>query len=152
MIFCKLTDLDKYQIQLTHSLSELKDYIIKKEADLFQKGKFEIKGNTFFGIGLEYETKNVEECSWEAHRKYLDVHYILEGEEIVEVTHVEHTKTKEAYNDEHDYQLFNGESKIEINCKPGDVLILEPEDIHKTGIINMQKSNVLKIVFKILLQ
>jgi len=36
----------------------------------YQKGKFEISGSDFFGIGLEYETREASECLWEAHRIY----------------------------------------------------------------------------------
>lgn len=152
MIYCSIQDLDSYTIPLSHSLKSLKEYISINESNIFQKGKFEIESPSFFGIGLEYETKEQKECIWEAHQKYLDVHYYIEGSEKVLVSPIQEMDSTNEYNEEHDYQFFNGEAKLEINCKPGDVLIFKPEDIHKTGIINMQKSNVLKIVFKILLQ
>lgn len=43
---------------------------------------------TFFYVLNEYETKDQADCFWEAHRKYLDFHYILDGSERIAFDHI----------------------------------------------------------------
>ena len=50
--------------------------------------------------------KEEKDCFWEAHRKYLDFHFILEGKENIAVDHINHQKIKEEYNEEKDVYLF----------------------------------------------
>ncbi len=64
MIYDKFKNISRYGILKQIDEFNLKDY---------QKGKFDIKDETFFGIGLEYNTKSDSECLWEAHQKYLDI-------------------------------------------------------------------------------
>lgn len=149
MIICKLKELDQYQLDLTHSLIVLKDYILKNKVDLFKKGKFEIDSNSFFGIGLEYDTKPASECVWEAHQQYLDVHYMLAGSEIVEVAHIDNAQAQEGYNKEHDYQIFETQQSVNVTLNTGDLLILTPQDVHKTSICLTDPNAIRKIVFKI---
>jgi len=149
MIVCKLKELDQYQLNLTSSLTVLKKYILENQADLFKAGKFEIENDSFFGIGLEYDTKLSNECVWEAHRKYLDVHYVLAGSEIVEVGHIDNAEVKGGYNEEHDYQFFETKQSVRIILNPGDLLLLTPEDVHKTSISLVGEDSIKKIVYKI---
>lgn len=115
----------------------------------YQKGRFEISGNDFFGIGLEYETRDASECLWEAHRKYLDVHVILEGEELVQITQLDHTKETKEYDPEGDYALFEGEKEQVIHLKKGTFLALYPNEVHRTAVSVSGVSSVKKIVFKL---
>ncbi|WP_410515079.1 YhcH/YjgK/YiaL family protein [Paenibacillus sp. BR2-3] len=41
-------------------------------------GRHEVDEELFYFIN-EYETKDAEDCFWEAHRKNLNLHYILEA-------------------------------------------------------------------------
>ena len=61
MILDVLANLSKYTINTRLALAELQKYILTQKDDLFQKGKFEIDGDNFFGIGIEYETKAEKE-------------------------------------------------------------------------------------------
>lgn len=115
----------------------------------FKEGRNDIDGDKFFAIGLKYQTKEQSEGLWEAHRKYLDIHYIIEGEEIVYISHIDSMRASNDYQD--DYQLFEGEKTHEVFLQKGDFLILYPHEVHKTAIKKNMLSGVQKYVFKVLI-
>jgi YhcH/YjgK/YiaL family protein len=121
-----------------------------KEADfsLATAGRHEINEDLFFFLN-EYETKEAEECFWEAHQKYLDFHYILEGKENIAVDHFENQRIIESYNAEKDAIFFEGDVHSIITMNPGDVMICFPEDSHMAGIIAENKQKVRKVVLKV---
>lgn len=140
MIYDKLENINKYGF----NLSFVNNYIANKK---FQKGKIEINDSDQFAIGLEYETKDSKLGLWEGHRKYVDIHVILEGEEIVEISDISKMKSTKTY--EEDYELFEGKFEQKILLTPGYFLLLFPHEIHKTGgIVGNKSSRVLKNVFK----
>jgi YhcH/YjgK/YiaL family protein len=62
---------------------------------------------------LEYETKDAQYSLWERHKKYLDLHLILDGEEVVHITDTTKMKEAKAYDQEGDYMLWDGEKQQE---------------------------------------
>ena len=151
MILDVLANLSKYTINTRLALAELQKYVLTQKHDLFQKGKFEIDGDNFFGIGIEYETKAEKECLWESHREYVDIHYILEGEEIVSISDIAEMTNTTAYDSTNDYQLFEGIKQQDIVLKKDYVLVLFPNECHQTGVQYKEVSLVKKIVFKLAL-
>ena len=69
----------------------------------------------------EYETKEKKETYWEAHKKYLDLHFIISGTEKVCIG-----------------SLFKMNYVDYDSC-----------DVHKTGIVCDGKTKVKKAIFKI---
>lgn len=142
MIIDKVENISRYS-QILKFISE---DLSKNE---FSKGRFEISGNDYFGIGLEYQTQESEKALWEAHRKYIDIHVILEGEETVYVNDIEYMQSTIDYVEEGDYQLFQGEGKHSIQLKKGYFLLLYPNEVHKTSIKVNEPVSVRKKVFKL---
>lgn len=142
MILDKIENLQRYdqRLQFIKETLQNKGYV---------KGKFDISEPLKFGIGIEYTTKNSEEGLWEAHRRYLDIHVILEGEELVEIADISNMISTKDYED--DYELFTGEKDFSVNVVPGDFLVLFPNEVHKTGVKIKDATAVKKIVFKLLL-
>ena len=124
--------------------------LLKKFKDsMYQKGKFTMNEEAVFGIGLEYYTKEASEGLWEAHKKYLDVHLILEGEEEIHISDIVHCSATMAFDYENDYQLFDASMEQEVTLKKGDFLALYPNEVHKTGVKVTETVGVKKVVFKI---
>ena len=59
----------------------LKDHDLVKLA----KGKYPIDGDNVFASVTEDSTKNLEKTNWESHRKYIDIQYVINGEELIGV-------------------------------------------------------------------
>lgn len=51
----------------------------------FVAGRVELEGDRLFMNLVQYETHSVEGRNCEAHRKYVDVMYMVEGEETIYV-------------------------------------------------------------------
>lgn len=115
-----------------------------------ENGRFEIPGSEIFGIFLKYDTKPSEEALWEAHRTYIDVQYIYEGEEFIEIADIDAMVFSHGYDSEGDYELFVGKLQHKIKLKKGDVIVLFPNEVHKPAVQVNEKSNeIMKLVFKI---
>lgn len=140
MIVDVIENIDRYK-----GLELLKKF----KGGMYHKGKFSMDEEAIFGIGLEYDTKEATEGLWEAHRKYLDVHLILEGEEKIHVSDIIHCKPTMDFDNENDYQLFDATMEQEIVLKKGDFLALYPNEVHKTAVKVTDVVSVKKVVFKI---
>ncbi|MEN5194397.1 YhcH/YjgK/YiaL family protein [Sphingobacterium faecium] len=142
MIFDRIENIDQYGINLNFILDDLNQ-------NLFNKGKFDIDGEKCFGIGLEYDTKISDDGLWEAHRKYLDIHVVLEGVERIEICDINKSDSVKEYED--DYELFKAVAQHSLVLSPGYFLILFPHEVHKTGVMVDTTTFVRKKVFKNLL-
>lgn len=84
----------------------------------------------------------------EAHRKYLDIHYIIDGTEAIGYANIRDLKSVTEYKSEGDYQLFEGKvNKIRLN--KGDFCITFPEDAHIPFMNAEKETNVKRCVVKI---
>ncbi|SEG42829.1 YhcH/YjgK/YiaL family protein [Halpernia humi] len=141
MILDKLENINRYSLDLAFVSEDLQNE--------FRAGRFEIAGEEKFGIGLQYETTDGTTGLWEGHKVYLDIHVILEGEEIVEIADINQMTLTKPY--EMDYHLFQGEKQQSVILSKGYFLILFPNEIHKTGVNVERTVNVKKNVYKLLL-
>lgn len=142
MIFDKLEHIKRYPLGLEFILQDL----LKDE---FNKGRFGIDGDQKFGIDLSYETKEENLALWEAHRKYLDIHILVEGEEKISVSDITSMTSSKEYED--DYELFEGNAENTIHLKKGYFLVLFPNEVHKTSIQVTESVSVKKKVYKVLI-
>lgn len=147
MISGRLNDLIDSQF-LTDNLQSKLHLLKASDFSQLPAGRHEMSEDLFFFLN-EYETKEAEACYWEAHQKYLDVHFILEGKENIAVDHIENQKVIEAYNTEKDAIFFEGDVNSVITLTPGDVMICFPEDSHMAGIISEKSQKVRKVVLKV---
>ncbi|MDT2757632.1 YhcH/YjgK/YiaL family protein [Enterococcus asini] len=104
---------------------------------------------------LNYETASFEERSWEAHKREIDLHVILEGEERIYLAGEEALVAGE-YHREDDYYLLEGNSeRFELLAADSkdksshDMMVLWLDEAHKTGVSHTSGA-VKKFVFKIL--
>lgn len=122
-----------------------------KEYDLlnYEKGTHKIDGDNLYVNVAEYTTVKREERFWEAHKKYIDVHMIIEGKESIDVSFCDDMQIK-SFDENRDFVELTGEEKANVNLiNKGDFLICYPEDAHRTAIICQQSQTIKKAIFKI---
>lgn len=141
MVYDRLENLGRYSLDLKFISDSM-------QSVPFGNGKFEIERERVFGIDLEYVTSGAEEGVWEAHRKYIDIHVLFYGEELIYVSDIESMRPENDYVD--DYQFFLGKKEHVIHFRPGSFLILFPNEVHKTSIFVNDREMVRKRVFKLL--
>ena len=113
--------------------------------------KVELDDNNF-ALEQVYHSKQREQCFFESHKKYIDVQYIVDGEEIIEVENIGNLNIDVSYDDSIDlikYKMTNKASSIIL--KKGDVAIFFPEDAHMPCIMKDTSIKVVKTVVKVAL-
>ena len=71
----------------------------------FKTGKYNIKGEDIFVNIVEYNTVSKEERFWEAHRDYIDIHFMIKGKEIINLNFISNLNSKE-YKKEEDFFII----------------------------------------------
>ena len=120
-------------------------------AEPFVKGRHEVDGTTIYVNGAEYDTKDPAKCVMEAHRKYVDVMLMLEGEETIAVCQVDTLKhVTTPYDEKIEALLADPEpGYTAVHMRPGDVTILFPEDAHAPGMQVGAPCHVRKLIGKV---
>ncbi len=132
----------KYEDKIESSLK----YIKTLEKTL-ACGRYDLHSGIYYGVD-EYFTK--EFGYPEVHRKYIDLQYILEGEEIIYVTNISDCSGSKGYDEARDIEFFeNSANSKELIMKTGDWAVFYPDDAHTPQIILNKSSKVKKIVVKI---
>ena len=102
-------------------------------------------------IVSEYNTKEVNENGYEAHREYIDIQYLLKGSEKICCLPLEYLKETKAYSKEIDAAFYEGVNvqTQEMVIGDGYFAIFYPQDGHMPG-LNVDKSvEVNKVVVKV---
>lgn len=92
-------------------------------------------------------TKPVEQCSFEAHEKYADIHFVAYGSECIGYANV-NVLNKLSYDEEKDMAALDGEGTL-IPLERGYFMITLPEDAHMPCVINKNPVNLGKMIAKI---
>ena len=129
-------------------LKKCKQFVLEHDMNTLDCGRYDIYGKDFFVNIVNYHTKNESECMWEAHKQYLDIHYIISGTEKIKIANVDKMNLDQ-YFEESDYLKLDGTATGEIDLNEGDYLILFFEDAHMTGISVDETTSVKKAIFKV---
>lgn len=105
-------------------------------------------------IVSEYTTKVVNEYGYEAHREYIDIQYLISGEEKICCLPLEYLRETKPYNEEQDAGFYE-----ETVIKPQELLIgsgyftiLYPQDGHMPQMCVKEPAAVKKVVVKVKIQ
>jgi YhcH/YjgK/YiaL family protein len=113
-------------------------------------GRIDIDGDRLYASVATYETGSREERRFEAHRKYIDVQVLLEGEEIIDVSLEKDLPTLDAYDENRDVMFLKPPQHVaSLVMKPGCFGVFYPHDIHRPGCHLLEKCRVRKIVMKV---
>jgi YhcH/YjgK/YiaL family protein len=111
-------------------------------------GRYEL-GDGVIASVQDRPTASIEERRFENHKIYVDIQYLIEGNESVAVTLNSDFEIDTPYNEETDVAFFKGQGRdvSVLSMKPGYFLVLYPHDYHKPLIGD--GSTVKKIVMKV---
>ena len=107
------------------------DYI--KSHDLLHTpcGRIEIEGDDLFINNVNPDLVSAEAQVLEMHRDYIDIHVLLEGEETIGWKPVEDcTDVKLPYDASADCALYADRAQVYTTLRPGQFMIVWPEDPH----------------------
>lgn len=150
MIVSDLTCLRK-QISLTPNLERAIAYLTSHgQADL-PAGRQIVDGDKVYVEVQRYETIEGPYDIFEGHRAYIDIQYVVEGEEIIGWASINDVTEKEPFDTENDYWLATAprESVTDVRLHSGQLAVLYPDDMHAPRRAAGQSSPVRKLVVKV---
>ena len=129
-----------------------KAFEVLTDASLAQRkdGRYPLDGENIYYTIQKYTTKSITEGNLEAHRKYIDIQFLLSGEEILGYTPVKDLTVTEEYNPEKDIVFFEKPKECtKLLLAPGLFCILFPDDAHLPCCQSAGPSEARKVVIKI---
>ena len=148
MIYDKIDNLETYAGISEAILLGLK-WLMDVSPDV-ENGVHEINSRVK-AIVSEYTTKEVNENGYEAHRDYIDIQYLISGEEVVGSLPLEYLEEIKSYNKETDAAFYvgTGIKHQELLLGNGYFAILFPQDGHMPCLSAKEPVDVKKVVVKV---
>ena len=115
-------------------------------------GKIEIDGDRIFAIVQRYETAATDQPAFEFHKKYIDVQYLVSGEEIIGWAPSHRMTITHDYDPSKDICFGSVPGRwTPLLLQAGQAAVLFPEDGHAPKLAAGLPGRVMKIVIKIAL-
>lgn len=112
--------------------------------------RYDIDGDNLFATVSEYLSKNEEVAKFEAHRKYIDIQYVISGKEIMNVAPLKTVKeVLVPYDAEKDIEFLTVSKIADFKASPSCFFIFFPDDAHRPGLKDGVNSPVRKLVIKL---
>ena len=146
MIIDHITNARLYA-DLSPRIKRAFDYIQLTDLAALAVGRYELDGKNLYVMVQEYNTKLKEQGRWEAHRRYIDLQYIVQGTERMGYARLSRLE-QGAYNPDKDFLALSGEGDS-LTMQSGDFMLLWPEDGHMPGMALETPAPVKKAVIKI---
>ncbi|MDD3149276.1 MAG: YhcH/YjgK/YiaL family protein [Candidatus Gastranaerophilales bacterium] len=124
------------------------EYLENTDLKNLENGKYEIDKDEIFALIQEYQSKSMSEGKWEAHQQYIDIQFIIEGEELLGYLNIDEFEPTSNYDKEKDIIWGNGNGNF-AKAKEGEFLIFTSKDAHMPGIAVDKPSYVKKAVIKV---
>ncbi len=147
MIYDTINNISQYK-GLYPNLDIAIDYILSGDLSSLPLGRNEIKDNEIYINVIETATVDAKDTAYEFHKKYLDIHIDIEGEEKIQITN-EGTVTKE-YNVDEDYALMDGEPGVVCNLDKEHFIICMLDEPHMPCVQFENSEPLKKAIVKIM--
>ncbi|MDD5371020.1 MAG: YhcH/YjgK/YiaL family protein [Anaerolineaceae bacterium] len=152
MLVCQINDADK-QLKIDEKMQKAVEFLRREDLDRLPIGRINLVDDRVYVRVMEYETVPFEALKFEAHRKYIDIHYVVSGQEAIWCLPTQKFASTDAYNVEKD--VIHGEPRrveelSKVVLVPGDMVVCYPEDAHAPkGMVGNATEPLKKIVVKI---
>jgi YhcH/YjgK/YiaL family protein len=147
MIVALISQIDEY----FHGLEGIGEFLLSLDADT-PEGRHELDGDNIFALVSRYETSPRTERKPEAHRKYVDIQFLISGQEVVEWFPLEGQKVSEPYDEDKDVAFYDRPETEGSKAVLGDGVfaVFFPQDAHMPQVrLGDSAEDVLKVVVKI---
>ncbi|MMZ63172.1 Toxin-antitoxin biofilm protein TabA [compost metagenome] len=115
-----------------------------------EPGRVEIRGEKMYANVMELDAKALDEQVAEKHEAYIDLQYLIAGEETIGWSPLrDGIEPSKPYDADGDYALYPPQSdEILLTLKPGMFAVFFPHDIHRPG-MGTKSTKIKKVVVKI---
>lgn len=146
MIFDNLQNRNNYKSipYIYRALQEL-----RKLEGTFPESTIVYEEGSLFANPVTLTSKPESDCIFEAHKNFLDLHYIVEGVEGIATADVTTLEEKTPYEESKDIGFYQGDADGIYYLKPGQFMVCWPSDAHKVAVMQDFPALIRKIVVKI---
>ena len=113
-------------------------------------GTYEIDGRDVFFKIQTYETNAINDCRFESHQLYADIHCIVSGTEVAGCKSIGSCEILKPYDASLDVALWEPSAEnARVILQQGTFLIAFPTEVHFTGGMYKGKDSVKKVLMKV---
>jgi biofilm protein TabA len=152
VVFDKIENAKMYNglgKRIAQGLALLKDPAVLNAA----KGRHEVDGDNLYYMADEYDSKPEDQGRLEAHRKYIDIQYVISGREWIGCRALDGLQIETAYKADKDIEFYTrAEPMTHVTVDAGTFVILWPHEAHMPGRMFDKPEHIKKIVVKVLVE
>lgn len=116
--------------------------------DSLPAGMYPIDGKNAYASITIAPSKTPEAAKWESHRKYIDLQYVIKGEEKIGVAPLASATVTDPYNESKDAAHYTADGKY-YTATPAEFYLFFPSEAHRPNLKVDGYDTVKKIVIKI---
>lgn len=143
-------DNSAFYNSINEEMDKAFEFLKRTDLGALSPGRHKINGDKLYVSVQDTVSKPMREGFWEAHRKYIDIHVVIEGKERMGYAHIGELKA-EPYDEEKDFMRLEGEGAgTFFTVLPGMFAVMMPQDAHMPGICVDKPERLRKVVVKVL--
>ncbi len=150
MIVADLEHIE-HQVSMTPALKKAVDFLRREDIDDLTDGRVEIDGDNVFALVQRYVTARTDTVTFECHRKYIDVQFIVSGEEVIGWAPMKRMTISRVYDAGKDICFGSVPTGkwTSLYLEAGQAAVFWPEDGHAPKLAGRAPSPVIKVVVKV---
>ena len=139
------------QLAVTPCLQKALSFLRWTNVSELVEGKIEIEGERIYALVQCHDTEATDKPKLEFHRRFIDAHYIVSGEEVIGWAPAERLTITEAYDEKKDVAFGTAplSEVTPVYVSAGQLAVFYPEDAHAPKLAAGKPSRVKKIVVKV---
>jgi biofilm protein TabA len=140
------------QVALSQGLKKALDFLRDKRHQELPDGRIDIDGDRVFALVQSYKSKMERHSpTFEAHRRYIDIQYIVSGTEILGWAPLDAVSVTIPYDQEKDVLLGKVAADMwtPVRFTEGQAIVLYPTDAHAPSLAVGQPETIKKIIMKV---
>jgi len=123
------------------------EFFANVSGEPFEEADFEIENSGVIVRARPMNSKKIQDCRFEAHKEYADIHFVAYGKERIGYSDIEKLTAVE-YRAEEDLIFLAGEGDL-VTLLPGYFMITFPDDAHMPCVCDGECAPLGKMVAKI---
>ena len=123
-------------------------FLRKTDLATISEGRYAIDGERIYALVQSYDTKPLAEGLLEAHTRYIDIQYLITGEELIGYAPLADQAVRTPYDTDKDIAFLEGAAEP-IRVQQGQFAIFFPHDAHMPGRTTGEPKLVRKVVIKV---
>lgn len=141
-----LTNVQHFDRRDYQTIEEAVNFLKSTDFSVMALGRHEINDQFYIQV-LTYDTAPITEYEFEIHRHRFDIHYLVSGQELIQVSPNPSTATH--YNPERDLETVKTPATYSsLVLNQGDMLMIGMNEPHRTNGLVEQTVPVKKVVLK----